>query len=111
MKEYVLSWWSKELAQVLVRRPWWNLLGKDQIVTWPIWQRKSIKGLSKEEADMFISASPASAHGDFTDPRFRFLSRVMGGDPRMVQLEEFTVTVQADQNPSEYVSVGVNPDH
>lgn len=56
-KTYTLSYLHKIRTPILVRRPWWNLFGKDRIEFVENWNRRVIPDLTKAEADILIHAT------------------------------------------------------
>ena len=97
-KEFVFSFYVKQPIPILVRRPWWNLFGRDKICYQDGWVRKTFANLSQSEADILVSAS----HGSWNAPISRLLLRLMGETPSMIQIEEDVFQFGG----SEYVSVG-----
>lgn len=95
--EYVFSWYCTELAPVLVRRPWWNLWGRDRIELREQQTRKMLCGLPADEATVIRNAS-SRWHSNATG---RLLTRMMGQKPEMAQLE-------ADRPATAYVATGPN---
>lgn len=91
MKTYTFSYLKKTPHTYLVRRPWWNLWGRDSLETEYRWTRHSHNGLSKAEADILIGASQDYWHS----PMSTLLLRMMGNEVWMVQVEE-----SSGSNPS-----------
>ena len=58
---YLLSWHQKTTSQKLQRRPWWNIFGRDSLVTIEQWTRKTIKLDSKPDIPTVESTVAAFA--------------------------------------------------
>ncbi len=95
---YTFSYYSPTLEPTLVRRPWWNLFGKDSIKMVERSTRYTICGIPECEAQLIVSAS----NEYWNNPIGRLLLRVIDKPVAMVQLEQVHAT-------SPYVSVGVQP--
>ena len=46
---YIVSWWEQFTTQSVKRRPWWNLWGRDSLLTITTWRLKCITTPSKPD--------------------------------------------------------------
>ena len=60
---YLLSWYQKTTSQKLQRRPWWNIFGRDSLVTVEQWTRKTMELDSKPDIPTVESTIAAFAGG------------------------------------------------
>ena len=82
MTTYTFSYYSPTKTPVLKRRPWWNLFGRDTIVTEETLGRRVIADIPQDEADLILAASENYWNTAFGRIFVRMLGKVS-----MVQLE------------------------
>lgn len=97
-QKFVFSYYRKVAQPFLVRRPWWNIFGRDRIESRQVWQRVCLADLQQDEADILIANGPAA-----TSAVGRLVHRLMG-ESYSVQVERQMVSML--KNPSEYVATG-----
>ncbi len=84
MKTYTFSVYVPVNRQRVVRRRWWNLWGRDEIVTDKQWEHRVLHRLDQQAADMLIEMS--SSH--YLSPSARLFIWALGGEVSHFQLEE-----------------------
>ncbi len=98
MAEYTLSWYTIEKVPMLVRRPWWNIFGRDRIEFIDKWVRKVHHRIPEDEALILIEhIGQYKLH-----PMTYLIHRLMGKSLNSIQLE---VSGEA----SEYIAFGNAP--
>ena len=81
MKQYVLSYTVDALKPKLVRRPWWNIFGRDSIVMERVPTRITHLNVNEYEASILMARPPCRGFREL-------LHRFAGGNVTMMQLEE-----------------------
>jgi hypothetical protein len=94
---YVFSYYARVRTPVLVRRPWWNLFGKDRIEFVEHRNRKSRHDLTEAEAKLIMDASA----NYWNTPAGSLLIKLLD-EPSMHGIQ-----LAHGATASEYVSVGV----
>ena len=56
---YIFSYYKKVKVPVLIRRPWWNLFGRDALEMREQLQRQCFADIPKDEADLLIGDKPS----------------------------------------------------
>ena len=91
----VLSWLRMDTMQHIVHPRWWQFWKRARLESYRMLVRHCLTGIPQDEADLIIGAS----NHYWNMPMGRLLTRLMGPDAQMVQLEN-------ENTPSWYVGTG-----
>ena len=94
---YLFSCFIKRPQARLVRRPWWNLWGRDSITYVEVWERIHIRDLSGDETSVLLEAGEEA----WGSPWARLFIKALGNNPQHFQVE----TVG---DPTQYVATSQN---